>query len=129
MLKYGPGNRTAMDEVLASLHMDVDDPRFAHAVAENIYYRVEMDGPSFRVWRPDEEGSGHRVSIKQKPNRSVFGRCSCPDFRWRTSKRGFPCKHLWIAAGFLGFVTLPEPEPAGAPGPAGDGEHAVADPR
>lgn len=96
------------------LHMDVEDSRFGHALAEHLEFLLEMDGESYRLWRLGEAGSGYRLSIRRRAGEKIWGRCACPDWQYRASKEGLPCKHLWIAAESLGFVRFPAAGSSGA---------------
>ena len=73
-------------------------------------------GPFVRELKLGERITGfYLVRHKQlelfRDGSTVRGSCSCPDFQFRGAERGNPCKHLWIAAEFLGFVSFP-PTPA-----------------
>ena len=96
-----------MGRAQLTLRMDVEGSRFESAVAEGSSYRLEMDGATYRLWRPGTDAEGYRLTISQRKNRVVRGECACPDFTYRASREAIPCKHLWIAAHILGFVRFP----------------------
>ena len=91
------------------IFLDVADPRLAHAMAERPSYTFEREG-AFYVLRKRFERAGYQLELFREGS-TVRGSCSCPDFQFRGAERGNPCKHLWIAAEFLGFVSFP-PTPA-----------------
>ncbi len=91
------------------LFLDVADPRLAHAMTERGAYTFEREG-AFYVLRKRFERAGYQLELFREGN-TIKGSCACPDFQFRGTESGNPCKHLWIAAEFLGLVAFPAVAP------------------